>query len=176
MFSEFLPIKGRGKYLVAFEVLWTVGILFEAFLAWYALTKFVEDNNIPGLTASPFRLILPYLSWRWLIAISAIPLWLMLLCYPLVPESPRFLMISGQRTKAMEVLRYIAGVNGTKLPPGTLAMSEIKEERGKFKDLVASPSLRVLSILLWVCFAFLLHNCFRALTGHICCCDRVFGL
>eukprot|EP01122_Echinamoeba_exundans_P000008 TRINITY_DN10004_c0_g1_i1.p1 TRINITY_DN10004_c0_g1~~TRINITY_DN10004_c0_g1_i1.p1 ORF type:complete len:536 (+),score=52.26 TRINITY_DN10004_c0_g1_i1:37-1644(+) len=128
MFSEFLPVKNRGRILVAFEVLWTVGILFEACLAW---------------------ILVPRVGWRWLIAISSVPLWLMLLCYPLVPESPRFLMISGRRREAEEVLDRVAKINGKVLPPGRLAVSEVKEERGKFLDLVRIPSLRVLSILLW---------------------------
>jgi len=38
MFSEFLPIKNRGTYLVTFEVFWTIGILFETLLAWCVRT------------------------------------------------------------------------------------------------------------------------------------------
>ena len=38
----------------------------------------------------------------------------------------------------------------TKLPDGEIEFSEVKEERGKYLDLVKMPSLRVLSILLWV--------------------------
>jgi hypothetical protein len=58
-------------------------------------------------------------------------------------------MIAGRRREAEEVLDRVARINGKVLPPGRLAVSEVKEERGKFVDLVRIPSLRVLSILLW---------------------------
>lgn len=58
-------------------------------------------------------------------------------------------MISGRRREAEEVLDRVARINGKVLPPGRLAVSEVKEERGKFLDLVRIPSLKVLSILLW---------------------------
>ena len=45
---------------------------------------------------------------------------LLLLLFPLLPESPRYLMVKGQRDAAEKVLERIAKVNGKLLPAGRL--------------------------------------------------------
>ena len=44
----------------------------------------------------------------------------LLLLYPLVPESPHWLAVSGDVAGADAVLRRMAAVNGAQLPPGRL--------------------------------------------------------
>jgi MFS family permease len=63
---------------------WTLGSVVEASLAWA---------------------VLPSLGWRWLLAISALPLAVLLIAYPLLPESPRFLLgVNGDAVGARKVL------------------------------------------------------------------------
>lgn len=63
---------------------WTLGSVIEASLAWS---------------------VLPSLGWRWLLVISALPLGVLLLAYPLLPESPRFLLgVQGNVVEARKVL------------------------------------------------------------------------
>ena len=44
----------------------------------------------------------------------------LLVLYPLVPESPHWLAVSGDAAGADAVLRRVAAVNGAQLPPGRL--------------------------------------------------------
>lgn len=129
MLSEFLPKNNRGTYLIFFEAFWTAGTVLEVFLAW---------------------VILPTLGWRWLLVFSSLPLWALLLAYPILPESPRFLLISGDYDSAVKVLVDTAAANKTALPSeGHLDRDFKDENRGQFLDLI-SPGIRRLSILIWI--------------------------
>ena len=59
-------------------------------------------------------------GWRWLLGASALPLLLLLLAYPWLPESPYYLAVKGQQAAAGAALQKIVRVNGGKLPPGRL--------------------------------------------------------
>ncbi|CAM6095034.1 unnamed protein product [Calypogeia fissa] len=98
---EFLPTKGRGFWLVFLEAFWTVGSIAEALLAW---------------------IIIPNINWRWLVAVSALPFILLLAFYPVLPESPRYLMMKGDGEGARKILQRIAKANGKSLPPGMLTL------------------------------------------------------
>lgn len=60
------------------------------------------------------------LNWRWLLALSSIPSFALLLLYGLVPESPRYLCAKGRIVEAQRILEMMASVNQKKLPPGIL--------------------------------------------------------
>ncbi|XP_024403195.1 organic cation/carnitine transporter 7 [Physcomitrium patens] len=100
---EFLPASSRGFWLVFLNVLWTVGSVSSALLAW---------------------VILPNHSWRILVAVSALPFLLLLVFYSWVPESPRYLMVKGDIEGAREVLRQVAYINGRSLPTGNLSLAK----------------------------------------------------
>ena len=51
-------------------------------------------------------------GWRGLLALSAAPSLLLLLCTPLLPESPRYLLLKRQPERALCTLRAAARVNG----------------------------------------------------------------
>ncbi|CAI5458066.1 unnamed protein product [Closterium sp. Yama58-4] len=97
--SEFLPSNSRGFWLVFIEFFWTIGSLIEAALAWA---------------------VMPSLHWRMLVLLSATPFALLLLLYPFLPESPRFLLLKGNASAAHIVLEKAARTNGKRLPPGRL--------------------------------------------------------
>eukprot|EP01118_Nematostelium_gracile_P002562 TRINITY_DN1278_c0_g1_i2.p1 TRINITY_DN1278_c0_g1~~TRINITY_DN1278_c0_g1_i2.p1 ORF type:complete len:509 (-),score=104.22 TRINITY_DN1278_c0_g1_i2:167-1693(-) len=126
LFAEFLPSNRRAFFMIAIELFWAAGSLFEALLAW---------------------LVLPTLKWRWLLGLSAIPMLLLLCFWPVLPESIRYLLLSGNPDKAMNVLNQISARNKKTLPPGKLKMVQ-ETSRGNPKDLI-SPSLRRTTLLLW---------------------------
>ena len=56
--------------------------------------------------------VLPTLGWRWLLALSALPLLALLVLYPLLPESPHWLVAKGRYAEAEAVLQRVAAANG----------------------------------------------------------------
>lgn len=80
------------------------------------------------------QLVMPSLGWRWLLALSSIPSWLLLLFYRWTSESPRYLILQGRKAEALSILEKIARMNGTQLPPGVLS-SELETELEENKNL-----------------------------------------
>lgn len=127
--AEFLPRSNRGSFLIFFEAFWTLGTIVEVFLAWA---------------------ILPSLGWRTLLIASSVPLWLLLGAYPWLPESPRYLLISGDYNGAVNVLSATAVTNKISLPKNARLAVDFKEDhRGSVAELI-NPGIRRLSLLLWI--------------------------
>jgi MFS transporter, putative metabolite:H+ symporter len=95
IFAEYLPPQKRGHYLVLLESFWALGAVAAAGLAW---------------------LIVPRLGWRWLLAVSALPGIIIFFIRREIPESPRYLLVSGKPEQAREVLAQVAAANGRVLP------------------------------------------------------------
>ncbi|GAQ86868.1 transporter family protein [Klebsormidium nitens] len=106
LFMEFIPSSRRGFWLVCVEFFWTIGSVAQALLAW---------------------IVMPTLQWRWLVAFSATPFLLLLIFYPVLPESPRYLMVKGREKSSLAVLQRMAVRNRKSLPPGRLVHSHPKD-------------------------------------------------
>ncbi|WOK92085.1 organic cation/carnitine transporter 7 isoform X1 [Canna indica] len=107
-FLEFVPAPNRGIWMVVFASFWTVGTILEASLAW---------------------VIMPTLGWRWLLVVTSIPSFVLLLFYYVAPESPRFFCMRN-RDAAVTILEKMAKMNKMTLPNGMLT-SDHKDEIGK---------------------------------------------
>ncbi|CAD6223426.1 unnamed protein product [Miscanthus lutarioriparius] len=98
-FLEFVPAEHRGSWIAAFTCFWTLGTILEVLLAWA---------------------IMPILGWRWLLALSSLPCFILLIFSDVIPESPRYLCSRGKISEAMLVLERIARMKNKALPPGTV--------------------------------------------------------
>lgn len=118
-FLEFVPAPRRGTWMVIFQAFWTVGTLTEAGLAW---------------------IVMPRLGWRYLLGLSALPSLLLLIVYPMTPESPRYLCLKGKKHEALKILQKIAQLNGRELPPGVPVTDLEIEIRRSSSSESAEPS------------------------------------
>ncbi len=106
VFSEYLPKRNRGRYLVLLESFWAVGTIVVAGLAWLILPR------------------APVIGWRVLLAVSAVPGAVVFFIRRHIPESPRYLLIEGREEEAREVLQHVARENGTILEVDRLEVQE----------------------------------------------------
>ncbi|TVU38331.1 hypothetical protein EJB05_11694, partial [Eragrostis curvula] len=119
-FLEFVPAETRGSWMAAFSCFWTLGTILEALLAWA---------------------VMPILGWRWLLGLSSLPCFILLIFFGLIPESPRYLCSRGRASDALLVLETIARMNNGSLPPGTLTSEPKKRVDHEIDASVTTPLL-----------------------------------
>ncbi len=127
IFAEYLPREKRGRYLVLLESFWALGTIVAAGLAW---------------------LLVPRLGWRWLLAVSALPGAIVYFIRRYVPESPRYLLITGREQEALTVLNQIAEENGASVRFQALQPAT-RTTRVTVAALWKRPYLRT-TLMLWV--------------------------
>lgn len=120
LMTEFMPSKYRGRILPLGQIFWLTGSTIEILLAY---------------------LIVPTLGWRWLVRISTIPSIILLLVFKCIPESARYSVSVGNTQSAKQTLNYIAKMNRSSLPQGTLIETQTAK-RGSIFDLVDSEYRR----------------------------------
>lgn len=91
LYSEFLPTHGRGTMLFLLTGFWPLGQIFASLTAW---------------------LIIPWLGWQYFVAACTIPSMITAFARPLIPESPRWLLLHGLTDQAKEVCIHMAELNG----------------------------------------------------------------
>ena len=104
--AEVAPSKIRGTLITIYQLAITTGILIS-YIINYALHD-VEDN------------------WRWMFATGLIPSILFFIGLLFIPESPRWLMMAGYKSKAILILQRIGGKE--------FAVTEIIEIENSLKD------------------------------------------
>jgi len=131
LFAEFSPTHNRGQALLWEQGFWTLGAVFAVVVAW---------------------IFIPCCGWRYFVAASSVPLWIILCFWKYVPESPRFLLLAGRTTEAQRLVEEIARYNGKELPGGDL-INEYSgsQERGNTRHLWL-PAYRKTTNLLMISF------------------------
>lgn len=92
--------------------------------------------------------VAPNLGWRWLLGLSAAPLFVFAVITPWLPESARYHVTSGQTDKALTTLEQIAKDNRKPMLLGRLVVDGPSGPRGSIRALL-STSLRQTTLLLW---------------------------
>uniref|UniRef100_T1GU02 Major facilitator superfamily (MFS) profile domain-containing protein n=1 Tax=Megaselia scalaris TaxID=36166 RepID=T1GU02_MEGSC len=126
LYAEFLPAKNRAKCVVLLDCFWALGACFEVVLA----------------------LAVANLGWRWLLGLSAAPLFIFSLITPWLPESARYHVSNGNTEKALQTLEGIAKDNKRPMLLGRLVVDGTTPIKGSIKSLL-NPGLRRTTILLW---------------------------
>ncbi|MFD2183353.1 MFS transporter [Rhodoplanes azumiensis] len=84
--SEIAKAKGRGRFVLLYEVIFPVGLVASGLLG---------------------RWIVPHLGWHYMFLIGAIPAILVVFMQRILPESPRWLATRGRFDEAERALAYI---------------------------------------------------------------------
>jgi sugar porter (SP) family MFS transporter len=125
--AELSPPKHRGK-LVSLNLFAIFLGQFSAFYSNYFLRDVGGDDN-----------------WRWMLAVMAVPSFLLFVFLLFVPESPRWLAEKNQNDEAMKILTRINGV-----VEANREFEEIKETiqatKGKFAELFHRGMFKILII------------------------------
>lgn len=98
VFLEFLPKEERGSNIVMVDAIGVVPALtLSATIAWY----FSGSDEV---------------QWRWVLAISSIPVGIMAVLRRHVPESPRYHLARGDTGLAQDIVQQVADTNKADLP------------------------------------------------------------
>ncbi|XP_042565661.1 synaptic vesicle glycoprotein 2C [Clupea harengus] len=138
-FSEFQPRYRRGAMISALATFWMAGNILAAGLAWLVIPS----------TSLRFQLgSLDFQSWRLFMVLCAIPSLSSALVFKLaMPESPKFLIETGQHIEALRVFRkmFVLNHRGSMKPfpmAGLLhSLEDKKETASPVSREVKSPRL-----------------------------------
>ena len=86
--------------------------------------------------------LLSSVGWRWITAIAGLPCILVTILTLLLPESPRYLIVSGEEDKAMEAIGFIAKLNRVSLPANLQVTVYKSESLGNIRDVFANNRTR----------------------------------
>jgi len=126
--SEIAPSSMRGR-LSSIQQVAIISGLSCAFFSNYLLADLAG-----GSTAEHW---LGYEAWRWMFWIELIPATLFLLALLLIPESPRYLVLSKQNAKAKHVLTRLRGAEtAEKMVNDISASLSEDDQQPKLKDVL----------------------------------------
>lgn len=139
--SEVAPARYRGK-LASVQQIAIISGLTGAFLSNY----FLAANA--GSSTSEFWL--GYTTWRWMFWMELIPAFIFFLALLAIPESPRFLVASGQKERALKVLIQLYGAQegSTKVTEITASLAS-DHHKPRLSDSISQITGKIRPII-WV--------------------------
>lgn len=141
--AEVAPPEKRGQ-LVSFNQLNIVLGISIAFFTNYLILKW--GNSDAEWTKS---LGFGKWNWRWMLGLEAVPAILYYIGLHLVPRSPRWLMVQGQKKEALEVMNLIVSKEEANVQINEVeqSVSEDKnKEKSKISDLFKKSMRKVIVI------------------------------
>src|SRR6185437_6091811 len=126
--AEVAPARSRGRLVSMNQLAIVVGILVAYIVSW-------------GLAN------LGDTSWRWMLAVAAIPAIGFFIGLLFIPESPRWLISSGRREQGKKVLVRIYGPTQAEAEVAAVEAAASAEE-GTWKEVFARPMRRPLIVAL----------------------------
>ena len=138
--SEIAPASIRGRLATIQQVAIICG-LTSAFLSNYLMAEMAG-----GSTQEHW---MGYQAWRWMFWIELVPASLFFIALLLIPESPRYLVLSGQKDKAKKVLTRLRGDQAAQQLVDDIAQTVDEDgQRPQLKDIFdASGKVRA---IIWV--------------------------
>jgi SP family xylose:H+ symportor-like MFS transporter len=130
--AEITPARIRGRMVSVNQFAIVTGMLVVYFVNYFITNPDDMSWNVSA-------------GWRWMFASEALPALVFLLVLVRVPESPRWLVEAGQRSRALALLEKVVG---RRRAPGELAAVEavVARDPGDFRELFRRPLSRILLI------------------------------
>jgi MFS transporter, SP family, sugar:H+ symporter len=137
--SEVTPAKYRGT-LSSIQQIAIITGLFASSLSNYLLAHIAGDST--GILALGFQ------AWRWMFWVMVVPSVAFFFSLLLIPESPRFLVASRKKDKALAVLTRLMGSDAQAKLNEIDASLVADHHRPKLTDILDSK--RIFRPLVWV--------------------------
>ncbi|MFV8782104.1 sugar porter family MFS transporter [Microbulbifer sp. SA54] len=125
--SEVAPAAMRGR-LTTVNQMAIISGLFVAFISNYWLAR------TAGSAVNEWWM--GFSAWRWMFWVEIIPAALFFVALLLIPESPRYLVLSRQPEKATEVLRKLYGASRVQEKLDQIRASVVADHQPKLSDLL----------------------------------------
>lgn len=131
--AEVAPTHIRGKLVSLNQLTIVIGILAAQIVNWLL----VSDDTAWNVA----------MAWRWMFWAAAFPALAFLVLAAFIPESPRWLAMTGQRERALETLARIGGNDYARNELNTLQTDmQRKLTQGGLSLLFSKPYRRVLTL------------------------------
>jgi len=140
--AEVSPAGWRGRLVSLNQLALVIGILLAQIANW-RIAQPVPPGATEALIAASWN---GQLGWRWMFSAVAIPAFILLICVPLIPESPRWLMTRGRQQDAKTVLSRIGGPGYGDKEVGAIAGSLAASPQDGWRGLL-SPQIRGLLLI-----------------------------
>jgi len=140
--AEVSPAGWRGRLVSLNQLALVIGILLAQIANW-RIAQPVPPGATEALIAASWN---GQLGWRWMFSAVAIPAFILLICVPLIPESPRWLMTRGRQQDAKAVLSRIGGPGYGDQQVGAIAASLAASPQDGWRGLL-SPQIRGLLLI-----------------------------
>ena len=135
--AEVAPTHIRGKLVSLNQLTIVIGILAAQIVNWLLLSDDTAWNVA--------------MAWRWMFWAAAFPALAFLVLAAFIPESPRWLAMTGQRERALETLARIGGNDYARNELNTLQTDmQRKQTQGGLALLFSKPYRRVLTLVIIV--------------------------
>jgi len=138
--SEFMPTRIRGRMLISAFSFQALGMLCAAVAGLIILKLYPGDS-----------------AWRYMLAVGAVPAFLVMVLRVYVPESPRWLIEKGNYRKAAHIIsRIIPEVKDMIeeiVEDARVRAEKVKVKKLEYSDLFRKQYLRrtILAVVPWFC-------------------------
>ena len=138
--AEVAPARIRGQLVSLNQMTIVIGILAAQIVNWL-----LAEPMPAGTTVAPLDSWNAQNGWRWMFWAEAIPAVAFLLLACFIPESPRWLIMKGNDTKARNILEHIGDKRyaDTEIQ-AVIAGDETEKGQGGLRMLLSRPFHRVL--------------------------------
>lgn len=149
--AEVSPASVRGRFVSVNQLTIVIGVLAAQLVNWLISVSHEMPDN--ATTAQVLESWNGRIGWRWMFAACAVPAVLFFIFSMLIPESPRWLVKSGNSEKAFKVLKKIGGENYAREELAQIE-SSLQNEIGTvhFRELFDKGMLKILGLGMFLAF------------------------